>query len=190
MEIPAGPPGPNFPYFPGHFPGKTLVQISGQPIQGEVYEIGVMATNGGWMNPDLREYTVKIDLPPSSGEDLKPAMRCSSRILTGRVENVLFVPIQCVVTVGKQSYVYVREGDKSIRRKVTTGRSNESIVAILDGLEEGERVMMVPPAQVEQAGKGKGKPGEGADDGAPEAGAKPQVADKPKREAPANQQSE
>ncbi|MFG0248985.1 MAG: efflux RND transporter periplasmic adaptor subunit [Phycisphaeraceae bacterium JB051] len=169
----------------------TIDATPGQPIGGEVYEIGVMATNGGWMNPDLREYTVKIDLPPSSGEDLKPAMRCSSRILTGRVENVLFVPIQCVVTVGKQSYVYVREGDQSIRRKVTTGRSNESIVAILDGIEEGDRVMMVPPAQVEQAGKGKGKPGNEKDaEGATKPDAKPKAADKPKPQTPAHQESE
>jgi hypothetical protein len=158
----------------------TIDATPGAPIQGEVCEIGVMATNGGWMNPDLREYTVKLNLPPTSGEDLKPAMRCSSRIITGRVENVLFVPIQCVVTVGKQSYVYVRDGEKSIRTKVTAGKSNESIVAINEGLEEGQRVMMVPPAQVEQTGKGKGKPGEGPDqEGKPEAGHKPDAGHKP-----------
>tara|TARA_Y100001933_G_C19015263_1_gene571315 strand:+ start:81117 stop:82862 length:1746 start_codon:yes stop_codon:yes gene_type:complete len=158
---------------------KAMVTIDAtpdNPIEGKVYEIGVMATNGGWMNPDLREYTVKIDLPPSEGAELKPAMRCSGRILTGRVENVLFVPIQCVVTVGKQSFVYTRKGEKTTRQKVQIGQSNESIVAITEGLTEGDRVMMVPPAQVEQAGKNK----PGMDD--------PQGDDKPETSKPAQPQ--
>jgi HlyD family secretion protein len=148
---------------------KAMVTIDanpGKPIEGKVTEIGVMASDGGWMNPDLREYTIKVDLPPSQGERLKPAMRCTAQVLIGRVENTLFVPIQCVVTLGKKSYVYLREDQKVTRRLVKLGKSNESIVAILDGLKEGDNVMMVPPVQVDQAGKKKsddeaapGKPG-------------------------------
>lgn len=170
---------------------KAMVTIDatpGDPIEGKVSEIGVMASDGGWMNPDLREYTVKIDLPPTLGADLKPAMRCSSRIITGRVENVTFVPIQCVVTLGRNSYVYVREGDKSIRRKVTLGKSNESIVAITEGIEEGENVMMVPPVQVDQS---KNKPGaEPAKDGEKPADGKPENDDKPQGQQPQGKRPE
>lgn len=162
---------------------KAMVTIDAtpdDPIEGKVAEIGVMASDGGWMNPDLREYTVKIDLPPSEGKDLKPAMRCSGRILTGRVENVFFVPIQCVVSLGKSSYIYIRQNNKSIRRKVTLGQSNESIVAITEGVNEGDKVMMVPPVQVDQAGKNK--PGMGGEkDGKKPTGDK---ADNPKDKRP------
>lgn len=173
---------------------KAMVSIDanpGKPIEGRVTEIGVMASDGGWMNPDLREYTIKVDLPPSQGERLKPAMRCSAQILTGRVENVTFVPIQCVVTLGKKSYVYLREGEKSIRRAVKLGKSNESIVAITEGIKEGDNVMMVPPVQVDQAGKkNMAKP---EDDEAGEAKPKSPEADQPKdkpEEAPAQPSSD
>ena len=131
----------------------TIDADSSAPIEGPVVEIGVMASDGGWMNPDLREYAIKIDLPPNLGDRIKPAMRCSAKIMAGRLENVLFVPIQCIASMGRKNYIYLREGEKVTRQQVTLGRSNESVVAILKGIKEGDRVMMAPPVQVDQAGQ-------------------------------------
>lgn len=154
---------------------KAMITIDAQsdtPLEGKLTEIGVMASNGGWMNPDLREYSIKIDLPPNLGKRVKPAMRCSSQIMTGRLEDVLYVPIQCVTTLGKNSYVYVRDGEKKIRKAVTIGQSNESVVEIKDGIEEGDRVLMVPPVQIDQPGL---KNNDGKSGGGSAKGAKPQA---------------
>lgn len=118
----------------------------GLVMEGTVSQIGVMAEDGGWFNPDVREYGVRIELPPGIASDLKPAMRCSARILIGKLDDVLAIPLQAVVTEAKQRYVYVpADNGKVQRRNVTIGKNNESMVEIKDGLTEGDRVLLRRP---------------------------------------------
>lgn len=121
-----------------------------KPLEGSVLEIGVMAEEGDWMNPDLRQYTVKVELPTQNGdgqaEELKPAMRCTGHVLIGNVENALAVPIQAVVTEGQDRFCYVRApGDRVRRQLVTIGRSNESYVEIESGLDVGDQILIRRP---------------------------------------------
>lgn len=115
-------------------------------MEGTVSQLGVMAEDGGWFNPDIREYGVRIDLPPGIDDDLKPAMRCTARILIGKLDDVLAVPLQAVVTESKQRYVYVPAADGKVeKRNVTIGKNNESMVEIKEGLAEGDRVLLRRP---------------------------------------------
>jgi HlyD family secretion protein len=126
----------------------TLDSRSRQPMTGKVYQIGVMAEDGGWMNPDLREYTVKVEFPKESLQGkLKPAMRCTGEIVTGVVKDAIAVPIQAVFTEGKKQFVYVpdvREG-KLRKRVVKIGKTSETYAEILNGLQETELVLIRKP---------------------------------------------
>lgn len=118
----------------------------GKIMEGRVAQIGVMAEDGGWFNPDVREYAVRIDLPPGIDDTLKPAMRCSARIMVGQLDDVIAVPLQAVITEGRSRYVYIpASGGKVQRRMVTIGQNNESMVEIKSGLEEGDRVLLRRP---------------------------------------------
>ncbi len=121
----------------------------GQRIAGTVREIGVMAEEGGWFNPNLREYKVRVSLEGEADASLKPAMRCTGEILTGRVEDAMAVPVQAVYTEGKMRFVYVPAPPGSAvrieAREVRIGRAAESLVEIKEGLAEGDRVLLRKP---------------------------------------------
>ncbi len=120
---------------------------SDQPVQGKVTEISVMAEDGGWLNPDLREYTIKVDLPGNLDEQkFKPAMRCSGEVMIGRAEDVLMIPIQAVVTIGRQHFCFIRHNGKVQQQAITLGRTNQTMVEITEGLKEGNRILLKPPA--------------------------------------------
>ncbi len=122
----------------------TIDARAGAPVQGQVISKAVTPDDGGWWNPNLREYRVRIELPEGI-EGLKPAMRCTGDIFTGRVEHALAVPIQAVFTEGDQRFCYVPSGSRVRRQPVQIGRASDTLVEIVSGLEEGDRVLIRDP---------------------------------------------
>ena len=117
----------------------------GQTVGGQVISKAVTPEDGGWWNPNLREYKVRVGLPEGI-EGLKPAMRCQGQLYIGRVENALAVPIQSIFTVDNQRYVYVNAGGGRVKPlPVTIGRASESLVEITEGMESGTRVLLRDP---------------------------------------------
>jgi len=146
-----------------------------QPVRGTVLGVSVLAESGGWRDPNRRDYTVRVllEAPPELG--LKPSMRCRGDIKLGRVEGAVSVPIQAVFRKGPLAYVYVPEGTGFAPKVVDIGRSSEMSVEVLDGLAEGESVLLRRPSPGEVvrelelpeggeggsrwAGRGGGRPG-------------------------------
>lgn len=119
----------------------------GKTYTGKVTSIGVLAESGGWRDPNLREYTVKISLDGGAGavSGLKPSMRCESEIVMGKVEDAAAVPIQAVFNEGMLRYVYVTESGKYVKRPVKLGRLSEKYAEIAAGVETGEKVLLREP---------------------------------------------
>ena len=131
---------------------KTLVYSDAYPdtpIEGIVDGISVMAEDGGWRDPQRRDYTVRIRLYQDPGMELKPSMRCVGNITLDKVEDALSVPIQSVFREGKYAFVYLPQGDGFIQRAVDVGRSSDISVEILDGLVQGDRVLLREPKPFE-----------------------------------------
>lgn len=117
-----------------------------QAISGQVVQIAVMAEDGGWLNPQLREYAVRVELPAEQDLTLKPAMRCSGEILVDHVKDALVVPIQAIYSEGDYQFCYTPAARHRVSKKtVQIGRSNETFVEILDGLSENDRVLLRNP---------------------------------------------
>lgn len=124
------------------------------PIKGQVSQIAVMAEDGGWWNRDLRQYAVKIDLPPGFDAALKPAMRCTGQIFIGQVDDALAVPVQAVFTEGQERFVYVKTTTDTLRRqRVEISQASETLAAISQGLSEGDRVLIRRPKPGEEVTK-------------------------------------
>lgn len=106
----------------------------------------MLAESGGWRDPNLREYTVKISLnnvEPGSG--LKPSMRCEAQIVLGRVDNALTVPVQAVFSDSGVRFVYLAEGGRFVRSPINLGRRSETSAEILAGLKENDIVLLREP---------------------------------------------
>jgi HlyD family secretion protein len=120
--------------------------LGGRAVPGEVLSVGVLAESGGWRDPNLREYTVKVKLDyPDPSSVLKPSMRAEAEILLDRVPPTLAVPIQAVFNEGLVRFVYVPQGEQFAKVPVRLGRRSDRFIEISTGLSEGQRVLVRRP---------------------------------------------
>jgi HlyD family secretion protein len=66
-------------------------------------------------------------------------------ILIEEIPDALYVPVQAVFRHRKEVVSFVTRGETVETRKVSVGRQNEVWVQVLDGLREGETVLLSPP---------------------------------------------
>lgn len=79
-------------------------------------------------------------------ERLRPGMAVSMELPLTKAERAISVPISGVFREDNgERYVYVRNGGLNERRSVTVGVTNFSFAEILEGLEEGEEILLVQP---------------------------------------------
>ena len=120
--------------------------MGGKTVPGHVLSVGVIAESGGWRDPNLREYTVRVRLDfPEASSVLKPSMRCEAEITLDRVVDALAVPVQAVFSEGMVRYVLTPEGDKYVRTPVKIGRRSERFIEVLGGIGEGQTVLLRAP---------------------------------------------
>jgi len=153
------------------------------PISGEVLRVGVLAESYGWRDPNRRDYTVEIELADGNDLGLKPSMRCKADIYVGRVDDALYAPIQAVFRKGAVAYVYVPDGSGYAERSVTLGRSSELFIEVVEGLEEGEVVLLRQPAPDQIRVQVDGDSGVNGPSPPPGAGADP-ATERPEAERP------
>ncbi|MCA8985450.1 MAG: efflux RND transporter periplasmic adaptor subunit [Planctomycetaceae bacterium] len=133
--------------------GQTVfVRLDAQPgevFNGVVSEISSVPLSGSWPNYDVKEYQVAINLidGPEKISKLRAGNSADFEIVVNDRDDVLLTPVQSVVQVGRQFYVWIVQGQRVARRQVTIGLSNETDIEILDGLDVGELVVMNPRSQ-------------------------------------------
>ncbi len=131
---------------PGQPASIRIDAAQGRTFSGTVQSIGVLAESGGWRDPNLREYTVKLALDSSNDiSGLKPSMRCEAEIVLGSVSEVLTVPIQAVFNDGPVRFVYTPKGSKYIKTPVKVGRRSDVYAEVRAGLNAGDRVLLREP---------------------------------------------
>jgi hypothetical protein len=132
-------------------PMRGTVKIVGrpEPLGASITNMSVLSDNmQRWWNPELKEFPVDLALD-TTPQGLKPGTTCAVEILVEHIPSTLAVPVAAIYTHGPDSYVFVREGDRVIERKVKVGASNDTHIQISEGLSRGEQVMIL------QAGQGR-----------------------------------
>ena len=83
---------------------------------------------------------------------LKPEMFANFRILTSDASDSPAVPEGAVVYEGESAHVWVEAGDGLLSlRSIRTGRSNDGLIEVLEGLKPGERVVTKGGLFIDQA---------------------------------------
>ncbi len=65
-------------------------------------------------------------------------------IVQQRAEDVLQIPVQSVLSLGGQYFTYALTPEGGERRALKVGDSNDEFMEVLDGVREGEKVIMNP----------------------------------------------
>lgn len=126
----------------------TVNALGGRNFIGKVTKKGVQA------NALSHTYDVTITL---GNEDhaLLPGMVCSVGINSNTDGSAIVVPQNAVMIDGNNSYVWVVEGGKAVKRIVTTGDVNNRGVIITSGLEDGAKVIVSGQNKVSEGSKVK-----------------------------------
>ncbi|MDH5475458.1 MAG: efflux RND transporter periplasmic adaptor subunit [Cyclobacteriaceae bacterium] len=101
-------------------------------------------------NSDAKVFQVNVQV---AGSDplLRPAMTTSNSIIAKTVENALFIPLECLHSqFDSITYVFKKEGIKTIKQEVQIGDTNTDEAIILAGLEEKEKVFLSVPNGYEE----------------------------------------
>lgn len=113
----------------------SLDAMPGEPLNAEVTRISV----SGKKENSISTFPVELTMPDDAR--LMAGMNGTATILAERVENVLLVPLEAVEEDSDGEYVYVLAADGTkTRTKITTGRSDETLVEVTEGLGEGDVV--------------------------------------------------
>ncbi|MEY8754722.1 efflux RND transporter periplasmic adaptor subunit [Peribacillus frigoritolerans] len=140
--------------------GQT-VDIKASAFENETFtgEVTSVAKEGTYENGvSSFDVTIKIDKPG----DIKIGMSTEVSILTNRVKDALYVPIEAVQIDGEEKYVNIQqsgttEGAASTKKVVETGISNDRYIEITSGLEEGQFVSL--PITINESSTGSGGKG-------------------------------
>ncbi len=130
----------------------TVEAFPDKPFTGTVLKKAPLADAEDWLNPDLKVYSTDIGIH-GTHDALKTGMTGKVTVIIDKLQDVLYVPIQSVVTVEDKKVCYVA-GSPAVKREVETGLFNDNFVEIKSGLAEGEKVLLNPPKWTEpQAAK-------------------------------------
>ena len=142
----------------------TVAALPGKTFIGTVNNIAPLPDPSSmWMNPDLKVYETDIYL---EGDDpnLRTGMSCKAEIIVKQYEDTVYIPVQAVIRIAGQPTVYAVKEGSTEERKVEIGLDNNRMVRIIDGLQEGEVVMLTPPLKSATIGPGSQLAGAGLPD--------------------------
>ena len=122
----------------------TIAAFPDKTFTGKVLKKAPLADQQNFLNPDLKVYVTDVSIG-GTHDFLKTGMTGKVEVLIDELHDVLYVPIQSVVTVDEKEMCYVMASSRAEKREVKTGLFNDNFVEIKSGLNEGEKVLLDPP---------------------------------------------
>ncbi|MBN2767311.1 MAG: HlyD family secretion protein [Paludibacteraceae bacterium] len=124
------------------------VEIKPDAFSDSVYVGTVSSVANLAVNKDgsskIKVFPVEINIKETS-QKLLPGLTVSCRIIIGKVENALLLPIDAIRTEVDQTFIYKKAGNGYEKVVVQTGESNSDYIVILEGLKEGDTVALSDP---------------------------------------------
>jgi len=106
-----------------------------ESVKGTIREISPAAD----ARTGLFGLKVEIDNPEGV---IKPGMFAEADLVKEARQDAVHIPSAAVLAKNGDRYVYIVEGDKAVYREVVTGIGGDGTVEIINGVEEGEEVVV------------------------------------------------
>ena len=121
---------------------RALITLDALPearLRGKLVAISPVAT----IQAGVVTYAIRLEVQASSELGLREGMTCLANIVVEHKQNVLLVPNRAIKTVnGKKVVEVVLPNGKIEERPVDLGSSNSQYTEVLQGLKEGEKVLL------------------------------------------------
>jgi HlyD family secretion protein len=125
---------------------KVLITLDADPskkLDGVVTQIANVGEQRPNQDSKVFEVKVSVTKPDTT---LRPGMTTANAIEVASVPNVLSVPLEAVESEGGFSYIYKKKGNGVVRQMIEPGVTNDNEVVVKKGVEEDDRVYLMPPA--------------------------------------------
>jgi len=124
---------------------KVAISLDSDPnkrLEGTVTSVA----NVGEQRPnqDSKVFEVKIEIAKAD-TTLRPGMTTSNGIEIASTSGVLSIPLEAVTTDSGYSYVYKKDGRRTVRQMIETGAMNDNEIVVRQGLAEGDQVLLTTP---------------------------------------------
>ena len=116
------------------------VDVTADTYPGIIFK-GTVSTINPMVDPVSRAFTVKVEIP-NKDHRLKPGMFARVKIYLTIHKGALIVPFKSVMKRAGATVVFVIDGNRVRLRAVTAGITNEREIEVIDGLIEGEGVVI------------------------------------------------
>ncbi|MBP6923664.1 MAG: efflux RND transporter periplasmic adaptor subunit [Veillonella sp.] len=116
-------------------PGKTFTGYVSQIAKGTKGEMGTTSSS-------VVYYTVKVQIPSDIADKFLPTMTARATIYGDEQKDTLVVPMTAVRTDKQGEYVYVIKNGQPTRTSVSTGLTGDTNIQILNGVSEGDEIVV------------------------------------------------
>ncbi len=118
---------------------KQDVEVSVPAYPGDQFNAEVCFI-GDVLNEDTRTITVRSEVN-NSDYKLKPGMFADIRILLNHQTNALVLPKEALLDDGNNTIIFLKKAGKYYPQIVTVGAREDSLVEILNGIQEDDEVV-------------------------------------------------
>ncbi len=133
----------------------TVEALEGKSYYGKLTRVAALAVRDESTNTKV--FDIEATLDSTMGE-LRPGMTCDMTIITGRIEDVLSVPLQSVFQKEDTTVVYVMGARGPSVREVKVGTQSSNFIVVEEGLSAGELVCLRDPTVPLQEIGGESQP--------------------------------
>jgi multidrug efflux pump subunit AcrA (membrane-fusion protein) len=92
---------------------------------------------------DLATRTLQAEINvPNPGRLLKPGMFAKIEVMLTDKPDALAIPREAVLEEGGKQAVFVVEGNQALRKRVVTGIEQGELIEVVEGLKDGEKVVV------------------------------------------------
>ncbi|MEC0267694.1 efflux RND transporter periplasmic adaptor subunit [Paenibacillus anseongense] len=93
------------------------------------------------MSAATKTYTLELEVP-NSDHQLQPGSRFMVQLTTETEEQVVAIPTLSIIREESDTFVFVEQGDQYVKRKVKLGRINGEFQEVIDGVKDGEKLVI------------------------------------------------
>lgn len=93
------------------------------------------------MSAATKTYTLELEVP-NSDHSLQPGNRFMVQLTTETEEQVVSIPTLSVIREESDTFVFVEQGDQYVKRKVKLGRISGEFQEVIDGVKDGEKLVI------------------------------------------------
>lgn len=128
---------------------EAIVTLPDEIFHGHVSEVSPVTRPAGWWTGNVVKYDTIVQLPETRG--LRPGMSADVEVILQRHEDVLTIPTAAVLETREGDFCWVETEEGLQRRSLQLGDTDDVFIVVLDGVKEGEAVVLDPLASVADA---------------------------------------